>query len=263
MGRFFNRVEVYSLYFFEYLRFGEFRSLRDAFVYMLSGQSNAKADVVKSGMGTFETRAGSLDFQYVNYAYELHLKRFIEKEQFDTFLDIGACLGEYSVWLGKKGKRCIAFEPVSHSYKMIQRNIRLNGVENNVTACNYGLGSKHSTEYFELNTVNPGANKRVDGPGSNTERFEINALDSKLGELNLKPSDKILIKIDVEGMELEMINGARNFLTTYDNIVLIIEEKFSGESNIRNGLSQIAKFEFGKIDEHNIYARKVKPAANS
>ena len=258
MARLFNRIEVYSLYLLEYLKFGELRALKNAFLYMASGKSYAKAEVIASGMGRFETRAGSLDFQYVNYAYELDIKRFIEKEDFDIFLDIGACLGEYSVWLGKKGKRCIAFEPVSHSFRMIERNIKLNGVEHNVMACNYGLGSRHSTEYFELNKVNPGANKRVEAQGEHTEKFEINSLDSKVDSLNLNTSDKILIKIDVEGMELEMLQGATQFLNTFDNVVLIIEEKFSGENNIRRGLSSIANFEYGKIDEFNIYARKIK-----
>ena len=41
------------------------------------------------------------------------------------------------------------------------------------------------------------------------------------------------------------------------NIVLIIEEKFSGSSNIRRTLGEIAQFRFGKIDEFNMYARKI------
>ena len=257
MSHLFNRIEVYTLYFFEYLKFREFRSLVNAFLYMFTRKSYAKASVVTSSMGRFETREGSLDFQYINYAYELDIKRFIEKEKFDIFFDIGACLGEYSIWLGKKGKRCIAFEPVSHSFKMIERNIQLNGLENKVMACNYGLGLKHSTEYFELNQINPGSNKRVDMPGKETEKFEINSLDDKMESFNIEPSDRILIKIDVEGMELEMLQGASKFLNRFNNIVLIIEEKFSGESNIRNGLSNIARFEYGKIDEYNIYARKI------
>jgi FkbM family methyltransferase len=259
MAHLFNRIEVYTLYFFEYLKFGEFRSLMNAFMYMFTRKSYAKAKVMTTSMGRFETRERSLDFQYVNYAYELDIKRFIEKEQFDVFLDIGACLGEYCIWIGRKGKRCIAFEPVSHSYKMIERNIRLNGLQDNVKACNYGLGLKHSTEYFELNEINPGSNKRVDGPGEHTEKFEINALDDKFESLNIRPTDKILIKIDVEGMELDMLRGASRFLNSFDHIVLIIEEKFSGESNIRKGLSEIADFEYGKIDEYNIYARRKGP----
>src|SRR6188474_2962882 len=107
MSYLFNRIEVYFLYFLEYLKFREFGSLFNAFIFMFTRKAFAKGNIITSGMGRFETRPGSLDFQYVNYAYELNIKRFIEKEDFDIFLDIGACLGEYCVWLGKKGKRCI------------------------------------------------------------------------------------------------------------------------------------------------------------
>ena len=162
------------------------------------------------------------------------------------------------MWLGFKGKRCIAFEPVSESFNMIERNIKLNGLDKQVKAYNYGLGSKHSTEYFQLNTVNPGSNKRVDTAGTNTQKIEIYSLDEVYASFNLSTSDRIVIKIDVEGMELAMLEGARNFLNSFDNIVLIIEEKLSGENIIRKGLSNIADFEYGKIDEHNIYARKIK-----
>lgn len=251
-----NRLEVYTLYLLEYVKHGEWSALMNAFRFMFSRKSHWRGGRIRSSMGTFETRKNSLDFQYVNYAYEIQIKRFIERESFDVFLDIGACLGEYCIWLGRKGKRCYAFEPVKVSYDMIERNIQLNGVGEHVKAFNYGLGLKHSLEYFEMDITNPGSNRRVDAPGAHTERFEINALDDKLHELNLKETDRVLIKIDVEGMELDMLHGAAGFLKRFPHIVLIIEEKFSGESNIRNGLSTIADFEYGKIDEHNIYARK-------
>jgi FkbM family methyltransferase len=251
-----NRIEVYTLYLLEYIKHGEWGALGNAFRFMFSRKSFWKGGRIQTSMGVFDTRPQSLDFQYVNYAYEIHIKRFIEKEPFDVFMDIGACLGEYSVWLGQKGKRCFAFEPVKASYDMIDRNIQLNKVGEQVKAFNYGLGLKHSLEYFEMDVTNPGSNRRVDKPGAHTERFEINALDDVIGALGLSEQDRILIKIDVEGMELEMLNGGAKFLQRFPHIVLIIEEKFSGESNIRNGLSQIARFEYGKIDEHNIYARK-------
>lgn len=257
ISRLVNRIEVYSLYCLEYIKHGEWAALGNAFRFMLSGKSNAPARRIKTSMGTFDTRPGSLDFQYINYAYEISIKRFIEKESFDVFMDVGACLGEYCIWLGRMGKRCMAFEPVEASFKMIERNIRLNNMEEQVTAYNFGLGEKHSLEFFELNQINPGSNRRVDGPGVKTEQIEIFSLDEKLPELNLKPSDRIVMKIDIEGMELDMLRGARNFLQTFPHLVLIIEEKFSGESNIRKGLSEIANFEYGKIDDYNIWARKV------
>ena len=69
----------------------------DAISYMVFGKSYAKGSLVKSRFGIFETRPNSLDFQHVNYSYELRIKRFIEKEDFNVFLDIGACLGEFSI----------------------------------------------------------------------------------------------------------------------------------------------------------------------
>ena len=253
-----NRIEVYSLYLLEYIKFGEFASLRNAITYMITRKSSAKGGIVKSRLGVFETRPMSLDFQHVNYAYEISIKRFIEKEDFTVFFDIGACLGEFSIWLASKGKKCITFEPVSYSYNMIQRNIQLNKVEDRIMLFKCGLGSQRAEAHFELNKTNPGSNRRVETAAADTEVFIINTFDELLPSFNLSPNDKILIKIDVEGMELEMLEGARQFINSYDDIVMIIEEKFSGEDNIRKGLSKIADFEFGKLDEHNIYARKIK-----
>jgi hypothetical protein len=48
---------------------------------MLTGKSFAKGNTIQTRMGLFKTRPGSLDFQYINYAYELDIKRFIEKEE--------------------------------------------------------------------------------------------------------------------------------------------------------------------------------------
>ncbi len=252
-----DRIQVYSLYFWEYIRFGEVATLGHAIMYMLTRKSYASGKIIETRMGRFATRPNTLDFQYINYAYELHIKKFIEKEQFNVFIDAGACLGEYSIWLGRKGKRCFAFEPVSLSFHEIERNIELNQVNKNVTAFNYGLGLKHSVEFFEKNDINPGANKKVDGPGINTEEFEINSLDEKLQGFDLDKDSRIIMKIDVEGMELDTIMGAEKFINRFKNIVLIIEEKFSGADNIKKCLSKMGKFEFGKIDEYNMFARKI------
>ncbi len=258
MARIANRIKVYSLYLLEYIKHGEISAVGNAFAYMLTGKSFAKSKVMTSSMGKFETRPRSLDFQYVNYAYEIDIKHFMEKEDFDVYFDIGACLGEYSIWLGKKGKRCFAFEPVQESFQMIQKNISLNHLENKVQAFNYGLGSRHSIEFFEMNETNPGANKRVEAEGPLTRRFEINSLDEKYTSFGLLPDDRILIKIDVEGMETAMLDGAVEFLRTFNNMVLIIEEKLSGDDNIRRKLNEIADFSYSSIDEFNICARKIK-----
>lgn len=257
MLRFFNRITVYCLYCLEYIRHSEWASLKHAVKLRLTGKSDAKGGVITSSMGIFKTRPYSLDFQYINYAYEIQIKRFIEQQDFTHFLDVGACLGEYSIWLGKKGKQCLAFEPVSASFNLIEQNIKLNNMEQWVKAYNHGLGQKQAFEHFKLNDTNPGANHRIDKPENNTECIKVFSLDEKLAELGILPDYKILMKIDVEGMELEVLEGASNFITNAKHLILIIEEVFSGGNSIREKLREIADFEFGKIDKYNIYARKI------
>ncbi len=252
-----NRIKVYTLYFYEYLRYGEFSSALNAILYMFTRKSYSGGKRIKTSMGIFDTRKNTLDFQYINYAYEIEIKHFIEKQEFDIFFDIGACLGEYCIWLGHKGYRCLAFEPVYESYYMISKNILLNKVDNRVTAYNYGLGSKHSIEHFQLNKINPGASKRVDHANERTQKFEINALDDIFESFGIVQETKILMKIDVEGMEVEMIRGAKKFFQYFKNITLIIEEKLTGESRIINSLNEICDFEYGNVDNFNIYARKI------
>lgn len=257
MNHILSRVKVYSLYFYEYMRYAEISSAVNAVLYMLTRKSYSDSKTIKSRMGVFKTRKGTLDFQYINYAYEIDLKHFIEKQKFDVFFDVGACLGEYSIWLGHRGYRCFAFEPVDESYEMIKKNVLLNKVDGKVMVFNYGLGRQHTVEHFQLHQTNPGSNKRVDTPTELTRKFEINALDGVFRSFGLSPDTKILMKIDVEGMEVEMLQGAKEFFQYFNNVTVIIEEKISGESAIIQTLDAICNFEYGHVDNFNIYARKI------
>lgn len=257
MIQFLNRVKVYCLYFYEFMRFAEFDSAINGALYTLTRKSYSSGKRINSRLGVFETRRGTLDFLYVNYAYEVDLKHFIEAQPFDVFLDVGACIGEYSVWLAQKGHRCFAFEPVYGSYEMIKKNLALNNLKDKVTAFNYGLGDKNSVEHFKLHPVNPGASRRVDCETEHTKKVEIRKLDDIYQTLGLKPTESILIKIDIEGMEVEMLKGAEQFIKNFRNIMFIIEEKISGSQRIMDVLNAFGKFEYGVVDKYNMYAKKV------
>jgi len=257
MTRLLNRVKVYWLYFYEFLRFAEFDSAINGALYTLTRKSYSSGKRINSRLGVFETRRGTLDFVYVNYAYEVDLKHFIEAHSFEVFFDVGACIGEYSVWLAQNGYRCFTFEPVQSSYEILTKNIALNKVENNITAFNYGLGEKPSIEHFKLHPVNPGASRRVDCGTAHTAKVEIKTLDEVYPTLNLDPSAKILVKIDIEGMEVAMLKGAERFLKHFNNVTLIIEEKITGSQQIMDTLNAFGTFQYGVVDNYNMYAKKV------
>ena len=54
------------------------------------------------------------------------------------------------------------------------------------------------------------------------------------------------MKIEVEGMEVEIIKGGTKFFNHLDDITLIIEEKLKVESKIINTVNSICNFEDGK-----------------
>ena len=58
-------------------------------------------------------------------------------------------------------------------------------------------------------------------------------------------------------MEAEAIEGARDFFRHFKKITVIAEAKHSGEDNIVKALNSVALFEYGEIDEFNIWARKI------
>lgn len=258
INRIINRSKVYSQYFWEYLRHGELDCLLNSIYFLFTKRSKTAGGIVKTSMGTFKTRARTLDFQYVNYAYEIGIKKFIENENCDVFVDAGACLGEYSVWMAKKGITCYTFEPVTSSYRMIMENLGLNNVSSEVNAYNYGLGKTDEISYFKINPINFGASMRVKTPEEGTDKFVIKRLDDVYGKFNISTQANIVFKIDVEGMEAELLEGAENFIKQYPNLLFIIEEKHSGAEKLMAILNRFAAFEYGVVDEYNFYARKIK-----
>lgn len=75
--------------------------------------------------------------------------------------------------------------------------------------------------------------------------------------MKISKNEHIYFKLDVEGMKTEAIKGAYDFIMYYPNLTLRVEEKHSGQLPIQDTLSDIALFEFGKVDELNIYAKKI------
>ena len=86
------KIRKYAAYFWEYLRFGDLYSIFWGIAYIFTDSVPLKNKLVKSRLGLFKCRAGTIDFQYINYIHEIEVKKFIELniDQCTHFLDIGA-----------------------------------------------------------------------------------------------------------------------------------------------------------------------------
>ena len=122
---------------------------------------------------------------------------FIPSE-YDTVIDAGAQYGDYSILCEKYyGANVIAFEPLSSNFTIFRENVKLNKLTTKkFKLYNIALGNK--TKKIEISYSNDMANNTNSG---SKQIVMMRRLDS----LKLKPT---ILKIDVEGFEIEVLKGA-------------------------------------------------------
>ena len=151
----------------------------------------------------------------------------------DYVIDAGANIGYHTLSLaqlvGKVGK-VFSFEPQRILFQILNANVALNSMIN-VHAYDYGLGVENTYTYIYDNVdyskaTNPGsisleclmANKEENK--SNLRKTKIVSLDNFYDEPRLK-----FIKIDVEGMEKDVLLGAKNTIKKYRPILYVENDR--------------------------------------
>jgi FkbM family methyltransferase len=144
-----------------------------------------------------------------------------------TFVDAGAHVGQYSLLAsGRVGPagRVIAFEPHPVLRPVLRRNIRRAGCTN-VTVSSLALGRTSGRADLVLHpSANFGASSlRPDDAVAHLRRapVKVAALDNYLDRAGVAQVD--LLKMDVEGAELDVIEGASHTLAANPGIVLVVE----------------------------------------
>jgi FkbM family methyltransferase len=131
----------------------------------------------------------------------------------DTVIEAGANIGSHTVGLAKRvGPQgtVIAFEPQRACYALLQAQIALNELSN-VFAFNEGVGDRPTTLYMpRLDYAQPGnfgGASLAEAPSPQHEAVSVIRLDDRFRDAKVH-----LIKIDVEGMEGQVIDGARELI---------------------------------------------------
>jgi FkbM family methyltransferase len=138
-----------------------------------------------------------------------------------TLLDCGANYGYWSVLVSSApfgSHKAIAIEPSSQKFAKLTNNARVNGNRFEAMKCAIGAargtarlsGTKH--EAFSI------AGAADDGG----EEVPVVALDNLLDDGKISPGGKYLIKLDVEGVEVEAIKGGARLLQG-DSVILCEE----------------------------------------
>jgi len=157
----------------------------------------------------------------------------------DIFYDIGANVGTYTVYAAPRCGHVYAFEPESSNYAVLNHNIRLNAIGNSVRAYPIAIAEKKKLDSLRLQSTDPGAALHVFGRNTDFKLdrfspvFEQGALaltlDEIVFELGLPPPTQI--KIDVDGLESEILRGGNQVLAQTGLRGLLIEINESQESD--------------------------------
>jgi FkbM family methyltransferase len=137
-----------------------------------------------------------------------------------TLLDCGANYGYWSVLVSSApygSHKAIAIEPSSQNFAKLTNNARVNGGRFEAMKCAIGAsrgtarlsGTKH--EAFS-----------IAGDVAGGEDVPVIALDNLLDDGKISPDGKYLIKLDVEGVEIEAIKGGTRLLQG-DSVILCEE----------------------------------------
>jgi len=181
-----------------------------------------------------------------------HLISIYDKMPSITFVDLGSYNGLFSIAFGSKfsNAKIFAVEPNPINYIRLEKNIALNKI-GNIESLNIGISDRKDNIDFYLQ-----AGEKITTVSSFTRKFterhtigeietvkvETDTLDNLYSELNLMPD---LIKIDVEGHELSVLNGGKNMLRKCKPIILceIFTRKFQSDNEYQQSANEACQID--------------------
>ena len=150
-------------------------------------------------------------------------ERYFKVKPGETVVDAGACIGEFTVPAAKKAKRVIAIEAAPENVIWLKKNIEANGL-GNVCIIEKAVWNRkkllklHLRESIGKHSLVPTKRRRE------CVKVQADTLDHILFRVGIKKVD--FLKMDVEGAEIEALEGAKRILEVTNKIVI--------ETHVRN-----------------------------
>ena len=169
-----------------------------------------------------------------------------------VLLDVGACTGSYALLDKLVNVSVHSFEPVARTFKVLKNNIRMNNSKTkayNIAVSNYdGLGilkTVYADGAVALSIVD-GMPSRITRKSTVKSTINIVTLDVWCEKNNIIPN---FIKIDTEGGELRVLQGAQNIIEKYKPAILC-EYCQENANQFGYNIGEIIKFLKGYTIQH-------------
>jgi len=149
-----------------------------------------------------------------------------------TFLDVGANVGLYSIYAAIRGaNKVISIEPESQNFGLLNKNIYLNKLSSKIVGLNIGFSDHDGIDSLFIPKFYPGSALNNLGDNLNYKK-EVFSEDFKQSVVSfsidsfLKTYPEFFpthLKIDVDGIERKIINGATKTLNDPRLLEILIE----------------------------------------
>ena len=140
-------------------------------------------------------------------------------------IDIGANIGNHTLYFSRFFKEVYAFEPHPDAFSLLSFNTRN---LDNIKIFNFGIGDKNEDVYLFHDPHHIGHASAIYKKGRSI-RKKINL--KKFDQLVIPKNIHSLLKIDVEGMEFEVLKGSLNYIKNLAPIICFEQHKSDFDTN--------------------------------
>lgn len=199
-----------------------------------------------------------------NHAVSQHRVDVFEKKEPDTnkwidsfqsdevFIDVGANIGLYSIYAAQRRAKVYSFEPESQNYALLCKNIAHFGLDIKAYCC--AISNKTKFDFLYVKNIvegNSGSMFGVDSPGFKQGCIST-SLDQMLNDVFPQPD---YVKIDIDGLEKDVVDGGSTVLRNSKSFLIEIDD---GSESHQEIVKQAVEWGFTP----SVYRRKDNPVNN-
>ena len=191
-----------------------------------------------------------------------------------VFWDIGANVGVYSLYAAARSNvSVISFEPLAANFHVLCRNIEINGLGARITA--YCAALSGVTELGVLNMASSSMGSALSQFGRPGEMSPYCTNENKTGPMHgmigysiddfisqFEPAFPNYLKMDVDGLEWQILQGAQKTLRDARLHSLVVELSLSNQKENLQAVTFLEKSGFRLRSVGNMQGTEVGQAAN-
>ena len=179
-------------------------------------------------------------------------------------IDIGANVGIYSCYAAiTNGSKVFAFEPSILNLELLGKNINENNLNDNITIVPLALTNSSKVSEFNMSTIDHGSalstfGEKYSHDGNKMKiKFSYKTLGISLDRIcdEFKFPLPDYVKIDVDGLEHLILDGATNSIANTKSFLIEVNEDFELQKNkIKSKLENLG-FKLQKKEQSNIISK--------